>query len=180
MSKQTMKIQDAAKTLGLSGAITPKIVKAARNKMAAQYHPDVAGKAGETMMKLINLAFEALKDFEGEINVAEDQSDYAAEVMERVEAIIHIPEIRVELVGAWIWIHGTQKSSVSARSKEINTAIKAAGFKYHFQKAMWYTMPKSDFKRFRGKKCASHSEIQEKYGSETLKKKSRRSLKKAG
>ena len=123
MSKQSMKIQDAAKTLGLSGAITPKIVKAARNKMAAQYHPDVAGKAGETMMKLINLAFEALKDFEGEINVAEDQSDYAAEVMERVEAIIHIPEIRVLLVGAWIWIHGTQQSSVSARSKEINTAI---------------------------------------------------------
>jgi len=174
-----MKIQDAAKTLNISGEINPKIVKTARNTMAAQYHPDIVGDAGTPMMKLINEAYETLKDYAGNIFVAADQIDYAAEVMARINAIIHIEEITVEVCGSWVYVHGTQASSVSERSKEINTMIKTAGFIWNNKKGLWYTMPKSEFKKYRGKKRASHSEIQEKYGSETLKKKSRRSFKKA-
>jgi curved DNA-binding protein CbpA len=61
-----MNRQDAAKILSLNGTITSKDIKKAYRVAALKYHPD-KNPAGEEMMKIINAAYDVLKDFEGEL-----------------------------------------------------------------------------------------------------------------
>lgn len=74
-----MNQQDAAKILSISGTVATKDIKQAYRKAALQYHPD-KNPAGAEMMKLINAAFDVLKDFEGELSIGDDEQDYSHEV----------------------------------------------------------------------------------------------------
>ena len=74
-----MNQQDAAKILSISGTVAIKDIKQAYRKAALQYHPD-KNPAGAEMMKLINAAFDVLKDFEGELSIGDDEQDYSHEV----------------------------------------------------------------------------------------------------
>lgn len=61
-----MNIYDAAKILSISGDIDPKKVRSAYLAACKKYQPDI-NPAGDEMMKVINAAYDVLRDYEGSI-----------------------------------------------------------------------------------------------------------------
>jgi len=156
-----MNIKDAANILGLTGEVTPKDAKVAYRKAAMKYHPD-RNPAGADMMKIINAAYDVLKEYTGDIPSNDNQSaeaegtaNYSEAVNEALNKIINLTGLDIEICGAWVWVSGETK-----KHKEV---LKEAGFKYASKKKKWYFRP-ADWKSFsRG----SHSmeDIRNKYGS---------------
>ena len=68
-----MNIQDAAKLLQITGTVTPTDIKKAYREAAQKYHPD-RNPAGAEMMKMINAAYDMLKEFSGEIPAGNSES----------------------------------------------------------------------------------------------------------
>ena len=150
-----MKIQDAASILGLTGKITPTIVKQAFRKAAKAYHPDI-NPAGENMMKIINAAFDALKDFTGEIPDGDTEAHYPEALNEALKAIIDLDGLIIEVCGAWVWVTGN-----TYPYKDI---LKDNSYKYAAKKKAWHFRPENWKSRSRGK--STMEEIREKFGSE--------------
>lgn len=94
-----MNIYDAAKILGVFGEITPEQTKAAYRTACKKYHPDI-NKAGAEMMKIINQAYDALKDYQGEIK--EQQTDYGDLLNDALNAILNTSDLVIEVCGAWV------------------------------------------------------------------------------
>ncbi|WP_024771734.1 J domain-containing protein [Aquimarina macrocephali] len=147
-----MTIYDAAKILGLTGEITPKTTKQAFREASKKYHPDV-NPAGEDMMKIINEAYEVLKDYQGQTK--DQQTDYGDTLNEALNSIINLSGLVIEICGSWIWITGN--------TKDHKTALKEAGFKWAFKKRAWYFRPEDYRSKSKGSK--SLDEIRSKYGS---------------
>ena len=147
-----MNIYDAAKVLNVSGAINNEIVKLAFRLACKKYHPDINPAAGEDMMKLINAAYEVLKDYIGDIQ--EQENNYSELLNNALSAIADL-SLDVEVCGAWVWITGDTKTH-----KE---ALKAAGFKWANQKKAWYYRP-AGYKS-RNRSGFSLDDIRNKYGS---------------
>lgn len=147
-----MNIYDAAKILGLAGATNPQTTKQAYRTACKKYHPDI-NPAGEDMMKIINEAFETLKEFSGEFK--SEQADYGDNLNEALNAILPLHGLFIEICGAWLWITGDTKTH--------KDALKEAGFKWASKKKAWYFRPEEFRSRSRGK--ASLDEIRTKYGS---------------
>ena len=154
-----MKLTDAANILGLVGEITPEIVKKAYRQKAKIYHPDVNADpvAGEKMMKIINEAFETLKEFQSELNTrAETQDmDYPEFLNDALNAIINLEGLEIEICGAWIWVGGNTREH-----KEI---LKTEGFKYASKKKKWNFRPEKWRSSSRG--TTDMDDIRTKYGS---------------
>lgn len=147
-----MNIYDAAKILSLSGDLTPKIIKAAYVTACKKYHPDI-NPAGAEMMKVINAAYDLLRDYSG--NIKEEQNDYGDLLNDALNAVLTLTGVTVEICGAWLWVTGNTKAH-----KE---ALKEAGFKWASKKKAWYFRPEN-FRSFsRGK--TTLDEIRTKYGS---------------
>ena len=152
-----MRHTDAAQILGLSGEITPADVKRAYRQAAMTYHPD-RNPAGAEMMKVINAAYDALKDYSGEIDpetAAEDGTSYPEALNEALNAIIALDGLEIEVCGAWVWVAGNTRSH--------RQALKAAGFFYASKKQRWYFRPENWRSASRGK--FSMDDIRDKYGS---------------
>jgi len=143
---------DAAKILGLSGEITPEQAKSAYREACKKYHPDV-NPAGEDMMKIINAAFDVLKDFSGEIH--EKQTDYGDLLNTALNAVFGLTGLEIEICGVWVWITGN--------TRDHKEALKEAGYKWASKKKAWYFRPEQFRSRSKGEK--SLDEIREKYGS---------------
>jgi len=150
-----MNIKDAARLLNLSGTVTPQEIKKAYRKAAHQYHPD-RNPAGADMMKLINNAYEELKDFEGTIPDYETkETEYPEALNTALNAIHWLTGLDIEICGAWVWVSGNTK-----QHKDI---LKQVGFKYARKKKRWYFRPDDWQSRSRGN--LSMDEIRGKYGS---------------
>ena len=147
-----MNTYDAAKILGLSGDIEPERVKSAYRNACRKYHPDV-NPAGEEMMKVINAAYEALRDYSGSIN--EEQSGYGELFNDSLNAVLPLPGLNVEICGVWIWVTGN--------TREHKEVLKNSGFKWASKKKAWYFRPEQFRSYSRGN--ATLDEIREKYGS---------------
>jgi hypothetical protein len=147
-----MNIYDAAKILGLSGEVTPELAKAAYHAACKKYHPDV-NPAGEDMMKVVNEAYSALRDFSG--SVKEQQTDYSDLLNNALNAILGLSALSVEICGVWVWVTGDTRAH--------KDALKAAGYRWSGQKEAWYFRPEQF--RSRGRGVASMEEIRGKYGS---------------
>jgi curved DNA-binding protein CbpA len=147
---------DACRILNIQGEYTPEFVKAAYRKACSLYHPD-RSPAGLEMMKLVNQAYEALKDEQGKANETIDTQDYGQELCNALNAIMELG-LTIELCGAWAWVSGNTKGH--------KDTLKTNGFKWASKKLMWYFRP-ADAKTFsRGKK--SIDEIRTKYGSKIV------------
>ena len=150
-----MNIKDAARLLNLTGTVTQAEIKKAYRKAAHQYHPD-RNPAGADMMKLINNAYEVLKDYSGEIPDYEAQdTEYPEALNAALNAIINLAGLDIEICGAWVWVSGETKTH-----KEV---LKEVGFKYASKKKRWYFRPDDWQGRSRGN--LSMDEIRGKYGS---------------
>ncbi|MAE51587.1 MAG: molecular chaperone DnaJ [Micavibrio sp.] len=147
-----MNIKDAAKILGLSGDITPELAKTAYRAACKKYHPDI-NPAGEDMMKVINEAFDALKDFTGEVK--DQQTDYGDLLNTALNKAFGLPGIKIEICGAWIWLTGN--------TREHKDELKESGYKWASKKKAWYFRPEEYRSRSQGNKTLD--EIRAKYGS---------------
>ncbi len=112
------------------------------------------------MMKVVNEAFDALKDYSGTIK-QDQQTDYGDLLNEALNVVLGLPGLMVEICGSWVWITGN--------TKEHKGALKKAGFKWASKKKAWYFRPEQFCSRSKGNKTLD--EIREKYGSERPKRK---------
>jgi hypothetical protein len=155
--RKIMKLSDAAQILGLSGAITPETVKRAYRAAALTYHPD-HNPAGADMMKLINAAYETLKDCEGNVETTAADSQgrtYPEAVNAALNAIIGLAGLDIEICGAWVWVGGNTYPH--------RATLKAAGFSFAGQKKRWYFRPEDWRSAARG--TTSMDAIRHRYGS---------------
>lgn len=131
-----MKLQDALNLLSLSGEVTFEEAKAAYRRACMQYHPD-RNPAGSEMMKAITEAWRLLEkhDWAGSpVSVkAGKNHGYGEALMEALNKIIHLPDITIEICGAWVWVGGN--------TKPVKDQIKAAGYYWASKKHMWYFRP---------------------------------------
>lgn len=158
-----MIITDALSILGVSGDYTPEIIKQAYRRACAKYHPD-RNASGLEMMKMVNLAYEVLKDESGKTN-ENDLASYGEAISNALNAIIHLG-LDIEICGSWVWLHGDTKPH--------KDTIKQAGFRWASKKSLWYYRPDNYKSRARGK--FSMNEIREKHGSEKVTMKERTRL----
>jgi hypothetical protein len=160
-----MNIQDALKLFNLSGDITPDLVKSQYKKLAMKYHPD-RNPAGLEMMKAINIAFEALKDYSGTSTL--DAGDNYPDILnDAINAVINLEGVTIEVCGTWVWLSGDTRTH-----KDI---IKAAGYWWASKKMMWYFRP-ADYKSS-NRGTWDIDDIRSKYGSEKVANKESKKLK---
>lgn len=164
-----MNINDALTILSIQGDYTPEIIKQAYRKACSTYHPD-RNPAGLEMMKLVNVAYEVLKNETGTAKKqeSEDLASYGEEIFKALSAIIHLG-FDVEICGAWVWLHGDTRPH-----REL---LKQSGFRWAPKKMLWYFRPAEYKSRGRGK--FSMDEIRMAHGSEKVTNKERNKLKAA-
>lgn len=161
--------RDAAKILSLSGDITAEAVKQAYRKACSKYHPD-RNPAGAEMMKMVNQAYDVLKNynFDEPLNATVSAAAYGDELNDALNAIINLG-LEIELCGAWVWVTGDTKTH--------KAILKEAGYKWAGKKLAWYFRP-SDYKSYsRGK--YSLDDIRSKYGSKSVRGADHRQIKAA-
>lgn len=147
-----MNIYDAAKILAVSGEITPDQIKAAYVTACKKYHPDI-NPAGAEMMKVINAAYDVLREYSGTIK--DEQSEYGELFNNALNMVLPLSGVVVEICGVWLWVTG--------ETRQHKNVLKESGFKWAPKKKAWYFRPEQ-FRSFsRGK--ATLAEIREKYGS---------------
>jgi len=149
---------DAAKILGVSGTINPETTKKAYRTACAKFHPD-RNLGGLEMMKLVNAAYEVLKQFDGDLN--HKAESYGDDLMAVINSLSDLPAVTLEICGAWLWIHGNTKPH-----KE---ALKSLKCRWSPNKKLWYFRPEDYKSRSRGKSSATMEEIREAYGSKSVK-----------
>jgi hypothetical protein len=121
------------------------------------------------MMQAVNEAYEKLMNERFPILVADSEvtSNYGEILNTALNAILNSLGLKIEVCGAWIWVSGETKAN-----KDI---LKDAGFMWSNQKEMWYFRPQSQKRRYyRGQ--SSIDAIREKYGSEKINLRFRKSL----
>jgi hypothetical protein len=105
-------------------------------------------------MKLINSAYDVLKDYDG-TDLFESNVNYGDALNAALGAVINLKGLIIEVCGAWVWVTGDTRPH--------STVLKAAGFKWASKKVAWYFRP-ADYKSFsRGK--YNLNEIRIVYGS---------------
>ncbi len=148
---------DAFKILGLSGEITPEIIKCTYRRASMKYHPD-RNPSGLEMMQLVNAAYQEIKDYNGKADISSDTAKYGENLCTALNNIINLG-LDIEVCGAWIWVSGDTKTH-----KEI---LKENGFKWAPKKMRWYYRP-NDYKS-RAQGTWSMNKIREIYGSDAIK-----------
>jgi len=121
--------------------VTRDQIKFSYRVAAQKFHPD-RNAAGHEMMKLINIAYEALEQ-----NLGDD-------INKALNSIINLG-LEIEICGSWIWVRGN--------TKEHKYILKSNGYFWAPKKESWYFRP-SDYKSTnRGK--WSMDKIRESHGS---------------
>jgi len=153
--------RDALNILGIDAEVlTSEITKKAYRKAAQHYHPD-RNPAGLEMMKLVNAAYEVLKDFSGKLESSLNEAvntHYGEKINEALNAIIGLG-LDIEICGAWVWVSGNTKPH--------EERLKEASFRWSSKKFRWYFRPE-DYKP-RPHKAWSMEKIKAAYGSKIIK-----------
>lgn len=150
-----MNHNDAASILGLAGEITSEMVDKAYRKLAMKFHPD-RNPAGAEMMKALNEAREALRNFAG--TVTPGTADYGDLLNDAINAIVECAGLEIEVCGTWVWVGG---DTVTHKA-----TIKEAGYRWASKKKMWYFRPDSWKSKSRGRYTID--EIRDFHGSEKI------------
>ena len=145
---------DALKVLGLSGQVTQEDIKKAYKQACSKYHPD-KNPAGLEIMKMVNVAYDALKSFDGKASISQEAAHYGDEVARALNAISGL-NLNIEICGAWVWVTG--------QTKPHKDLLKASSFKWAPKKECWYFRP-MDAKRSRSQGNYTMQDIRAKYGS---------------
>lgn len=103
-------------------------------RLAILHHPDKGGRVQD--MQEINAEYDILNkklissnpEFSEERKVYETQ--VSEELREKVDIVINLPGVVVEIIGSWIWVTGN--------TRDVRVKLKEAGFKFSSQKVAWY------------------------------------------
>ena len=121
--------------------------------LAKKLHPDMPNGDTESF-KLLNAVYNDL--IENKIYFSNSYK-IDIELEKIISLILHFENIKIELIGSWIWVSGD--------TKEIKEKLKEIGFKWASKKKMWYY---GEMKA-KNPNPKSMEEIKSKYGSTTLK-----------
>ena len=148
---------EALQLLGLTGQVNNEAIKKAYRQKAKEFHPD-RNPAGAEIMKMINVAYDMVKD-EVEVNVFANESmhRYPEEIAAALNAIAHLG-LTIEVCGLWVWVSGDTKPH-----KEI---LKNTGYFWSCKKLMWYFRPPQAKARKSSSQEWSIDQIRETYGSQ--------------
>ena len=160
-----MKLFTALKLFGvIDNTLTRQDIKLTFRDLAKENHPDHGGDA--EMMKLINEAFEVIKDnytfrIDKDENFENDENFWKIDdpEMEAVyKNIAHLEGIEIEICGYWMWVTG--------ETYKVKFELKNAGLLYARKKIAWFWKPADRTSKSKGK--TSLSDIRSKYGSNHL------------
>lgn len=133
-------------------------------KLAKIHHPDTGGS--NESFRDMNNEYESLQNHiltNGNFSSFERKNEESISEIYReiIDSIISIQGIVIELIGTWIWISGN--------TFPVKEQIKAAGFKFHSKKSMWFWYP-GEYKKFNNQEMDIEN-IRKKYGSNEIKSK---------
>ena len=145
-----------------SECTTKDEIKTLYRDLCKKYHPDVIGGDLVTM-QIVNAeyaeAIAAILKTSGKTSEqVTDEMEIEAQFIEKVQSIVNIAGITIELIGRWIWVSGNTYA--------VRAEIKAAGFKFAPVKKVWYWHADEDSARNR--KQYSLEEIRERHGSKPI------------
>lgn len=145
------------------GLKTENEIKARYKELAKKHHPDLGGCAN--MMKEINNQYEkVLKGSYQESGKSEAEIDDLLakdeKLREKLNAIITLPDLIIEICGAWIWVTGETRTH--------KDKLKSCQFFWAKKKGAWYW--RSEENRSFNRKAMSLDDIRKTHGSITLSK----------
>ena len=119
-------------------------------KLAHIHHPDKGGD-NQSMSNLIEAYKHCLKANNPETNI-----EIEKDLLDKLDQIMKLNGIEIELIGTWIWVTGN--------TKESKEELKANNFRFSPKKVAWYYRQETGTKKnYRGQ--SSLEEIRNKYGS---------------
>jgi len=133
------------------------------HRLAFLHHPDKGGVTA--VMQNINDQYDRLskKLINGNETFSEGRKEYEQQVSEelrkRLDRIIHLTGIVIELIGSWIWITGN--------TFVVRDFLRAEGYSFSHPKAAWY-WHKGDYVKKSGV-LLSMEEMRELWGTEKIK-----------
>ena len=143
-------------------------VKTLYRELAKEHHPDMGGDTATMQEINKEYAFACAFIAKGS-GMTDEQIDQeiklSEEYREKIEKIIHLPGIVIELVGNWIWVTG--------ETKPVKETLKNAGFVFASKKVAWFYRNEAFKVRGNG---APLEKIRAKYGSQTVYGKNRKSI----
>ena len=145
-----------------AGIIGVENIKTRYRELALEHHPDRGGDLA--IMQEINRQYherlKASNESTSRRSDGESHTYYYNEaretaVAEKLAEVIgrNLPDIRIMLVGTWLWVDG--------ETKAVKAQLKEMGFRWHGQRGKWYWNTGS---YRRGKSNADFGEIAAKYG----------------
>ena len=152
----------------LSAVKTLVELKKAYQKLCFKNHPDRGGDTA--IMQKINAEYDYLLknliESEDDKNYGENsywesktqQTEVEKAVQEKLQAIIGLDGLKIEIIGVWFWVSGDTK-----QHKEI---LNTLGFKWVQKHGKWCFMGRKSM----GRGGYSMNQMREKYGSKTVKK----------
>lgn len=135
------------------------------HRLAMKFHPDREGGDLEEM-KLINIEydkmFEVVKGFHRNKQnkiYSKYTGETNSEFKDIIDELIKFGNIRVEIIGSFIWVSG--------ETKPIKDTLKKLGFRWHSKKMNWYKAPKGYRKT--SKKQFAMEELRQMFITEEIK-----------
>ncbi len=127
--------------------------------LAKILHPDKSGTNEE--FQILNSVYNHF--LENELYFS-NESKFDLEIEKIISQILHYDDLIIEVIGSWIWLSGETKS--------IKENLKSLGFKWASKKKLWY------FGEMKGRNPhqSSMNDIKSKYGFQTVKTKSKKTL----
>lgn len=143
------------------GLTTEIDIKTRYKLLAKQYHPDLGGCA--EIMKTVNAQYE--KVLTGAYQIAgksiteiDDLLANDLALRDKLNAIVALAGLNIEICGAWIWVTGQTFAH--------KTPLKTAGYLWSKNKQAWYW--RSEGKRSFNRKTMELDQIRSNYGSFTV------------
>lgn len=154
-----------------SNVKTLEELKKEYKKMVYQLHPDKGGDAAE--FKKMQVEYEEAAKIlatgeqnwkrhqkaDGTQKTADELVKEAREMADKIEKIITLEGIKIEICGTWLWVSGDTKA--------VKNELKGAGLHWAGKKLAWYWHADGWVRRSR--KEFSLNEIRTMHGSETVK-----------
>ena len=142
---------------------TLKELRTQYKKLAFEHHPDKGGDV--EIMKQINLQYEKLSAnlINGNTTFTQEQKTYetkaSEELIKKVQEVITLEGVIIEIIGNWIWITGN--------TYPVRQAIKEKGFTFLKKKAAWI-WHSEDYQK-KSSKSYDLDNIRQMWGSEEVK-----------
>lgn len=147
------------------GLTEENAIKTRYKELAKKHHPDLGGS--KATMQEINSQYEKVLTGHYQragksITEIEELLAQSEVLRNKLNEILGIEELNVELCGSWIWVTGNTKT--------YKEKLKDARFMWSQSKLAWYW--RAEGRKFRGRSADSLDTIRGNYGSVKLKAKS--------